>query len=183
MISVVVPVAVVAISALGLVPSPALAQDSGGGNPAISVQQAHPAETSMHYFVKLASKDGKGDPIDGATITATPTKAGGSAGTPSTLQADGSGIYEGSVPLSKTGSWTITFASTNPEATLSYEQKMPGEVFDATDDSSSSPLFPILFAVAFFVALLGMGAWALIDRRRAAADAGTGADTEVDADA
>jgi hypothetical protein len=47
---------------------------------------------------------------------------------------------------------------------------MPGEPFDASDSGDSSPVFPLLFAGAFLLTLIGMGVWALIDRRRRAAE-------------
>jgi hypothetical protein len=152
---------------LVLAPHPALAAPAQeGGDAGIKVEQSHPATTSVHYFVKLASDGGDGDPIDGATLTATPTSPDGTAGEPVTLTADGDGVYEGSVPLSDSGDWTVDFAATNPDASLSYQQKMPAEPFDASEDDGSSPLFPILFAAAFLLTLGGMGVWALMDRRR-----------------
>lgn len=147
-----------------LSPNGALAQE---GDAAIVVEQAHPANNSVHYFVKLAADGGDGAPIDGATVTATPTSPDGAAGQPVELQADGDGIYQGSVQLSENGDWTVTFASTDPQATLSWDQTMPGEPFEADDGGSdSSPVFPLLFAAAFLITLAGMGVWALMDRRR-----------------
>ena len=164
----VISVAAAAAMVLVLSPTAATAQE---GDPAIVVQQAHPASTSVHYFVKLAADGGDGAPIDGATVTATPTNPDGTAGQPVTLDADGDGIYQGSVTLSDSGDWTVTFASTDPTASLSYDQTMPGEPFDVSDSGNdSSPVFPLLFAGAFLLTLAGMGVWALLDRRRNQAD-------------
>lgn len=185
-------ISVVAAAALVLVLSPggAAAQE---GDAAITVEQAHPANASVHYFVKLAADGGEGDPIDGATVTATPTRADGTAGQPVTLDPDGEGVYQGSVPLSESGEWTVVFTSTEPEATVTWDQPMPGETFDVNDDGDgSSPVFPLLFAAAFLLTLAGMGVWALMDRRRSegadgAADTGAevvadpGIDDEADA--
>jgi hypothetical protein len=168
-------ISVAAVAALVLVLSPqgALAQE---GDPALVVQQAHPSSTSVHYYVKLAADGGDGAPIDGATVTATPTSPDGTAGQPIELEGDGEGIYQGAVGLSESGDWTVTFASTDPAATLTWDQTMPGEEFDVDDDGKdSSPMFPLLFAGAFLITLAGMGVWALIDRRR-----GTGTPDQPD---
>jgi hypothetical protein len=164
-ISVAAAAATVGVFVLVLPSRGALAQE---GDPAIVVEQAHPANNSVHYFVKLAADGGEGAPIDGATVTATPTSPDGSAGQPVELQGDGEGIYQGSVGLSEDGDWTVTFASTDPAATLTYDQTMPGEPFEADDagGGESSPVFPLLFAAAFLLTLAGMGVWALLDRRR-----------------
>jgi len=169
-----ISVAAVAATVLVLSAPAALAQE---GDPTITVEQAHPANTSVHYFVKLADGD---SPVDGATVTATATSADGTAGEPVTFDADGDGIYQGSVELAESGQWTIAFAATNPTASLSYDQSMPGEPFDASDSKDSSPVFPLLFAAAFLVTLAGMGVWALMDKRRRPAEATTGVDTDTD---
>lgn len=160
----VISVAATAALVLVLAPRGALAQE---GDPAIVVEQAHPANTSVHYFVKLAADSGEGDPIDGATVIATPTSPDGAAGQAVTLDGDGDGIYQGSVTLSESGDWTVVFSSTDPEASVTFDQTMPGETFDISDDGDeSSPTFPLLFAGAFLLTLAGMGVWALLDRRR-----------------
>jgi hypothetical protein len=169
----VISLAAAAATVLVLSAPAALAQEG----PTITVEQAHPANTSVHYFVKLADGD---SPVDGATVTATATSADGTAGQPVTLDADGDGIYQGSVELSESGQWTIAFAATNPTASLSYDQTMPGEPFDASDSKDSSPVFPLLFAAAFLVTLAGMGVWALMDKRRRPAEPETGVDTDAD---
>jgi hypothetical protein len=168
----VISVAAAAVMVVVLSPSGALAQD---GDPALSVQQAHPANTSVHYFVELKAG---GDPVDGATVTATPTAADGTAGEAVPFSADGDGIYQGSVPLSESGQWTVTFTATNPDASLTYDQSMPGEPFDASDSKDSSPVFPLLFAGAFLLTLAGMGVWALLDRRRSRDEAAPPAPVE-----
>jgi hypothetical protein len=135
------------------------------GDATITVEQAHPARTTVHYFVSL---EAGGEAVDGATIVATPIDSGGAEGTPVTLTGDGGGIYQGSVTLAEEGDWTVEFASTDPSASLSHDQSMPAEVFVADgSEEDSSPVFPVLFAAAFLVTLAGMGVWALIDRRRA----------------
>ena len=160
----VISVAAAAALVLVFAPRGALAQEGG---PAIVVEQAHPANASVHYFVRLAEDGGEGDPIDGATVTATPTSPDGAAAQPVTLVGDGDGIYQGSVTLSESGDWTVVFSSTDPEASVTFEQTMPGETFDISDEGDdSSPTFPLLFAAAFLLTLAGMGVWALLDRRR-----------------
>jgi hypothetical protein len=165
--------------ALGTAPASA-AVPQQEGDATITVEQAHPARTTVHYFVSL---EADGEAVDGATIVATPTDSGGTEGTPVTLTGDGGGIYQGSVTLSEDGDWTVDFVSTDPSASLSYDQSMPAEVFVAGEsEEDSSPVFPILFAAAFLVTLAGMGVWALVDRRRAdkaAADDATGDPVET----
>jgi len=174
----VISVAAAAALVLVLAPRGALAQE---GDPALVVQQAHPASNSVHYFVQLAADGGEGDPIDGATVTATPTSPDGNAGQPVALVGDGDGIYQGSVTLSDSGDWTVTFAATDPDATLTWDQTMPGESFDIDDEGGddSSPTFPLLFAAAFLLTLGGMGVWALLDRRRGQGEGPAG---EVESD-
>lgn len=170
----------------------------------VSVDQAHPAEDGVHYFVRLESADGEG--VGGATVTATPTGPDGTEGEPTTLTAAGEdGLYEGMVELPGEGTWTILFASDDPEASLEHTQEMPadeaavatdeesGDASDeanepeeessaaAEDDDDPSPVVPLVFAGVFAAALVALGIWVLLDRRRMAPAVAGDAPTETPA--
>lgn len=146
---------------------PAGAQD---GEATIEVEQAHPSQTSVHYFVRLTDADG--EPVSGATLTATPRSEDGTDGAPVTLSPDPDpGLYQGTVELSAEGNWSITFESTDPAASLDHTQEMPAEASGATggtageDDGGGSSVVLIVVGLVVVV-LVVFGAWALLGRRR-----------------
>jgi hypothetical protein len=164
---------VVALVALGLgfgagAASPAGAQD---GAATIEVEQAHPAEASVHYFVRLTGAGG--EPVSGATLTATPRADDGTEGAPATMTPDPDpGLYQGTVELSAEGTWSITFESTDPAASLDYTQEMPAEESSGGagssggDDDGGGRSVVLIVVGVVVVILLAFGAWALLGRRR-----------------
>jgi hypothetical protein len=139
-----------------------------GSGASLTIDAAHPASTSVHYFVDL--RDGDGQPVEGATVTATPTSEDGTEGTPVTLTpAPNPGVYQGSVELSAQGLWTVTFESSEPEASLTHSQDMPaggqGSVEGEDDDGGGSAVVVVVAGIVV-VALLAFGAWALLGNRR-----------------
>jgi hypothetical protein len=175
-----------------LAPGIASAQDSGDAT--ITVEQIHPTGTGAHYFVRVSGAD------ESATVTATPTSPDGKAGDPVTLTTGGEpDLFQGAVDMPDNGTWTVTFTSKGPDATLDYSQKVPAETLTADGASSSgdsgsddpSPVGPLIFAGLFVLALVAMGVWALIERGKSPAgqepseptddDAGTDDDASVSA--
>ena len=130
----------------------------------LSVDQVHPAGSSVHYIVELTDADGSA--IDGADVTATPTSPDGTHGTTVPLTATTEGVYEGPVEMPTSGTWTVAFESTNPVASLDYTQEIPAttDTGSGEEDSSSTG---IVLAVAgvFLLAVLGIVVWALVSNR------------------
>jgi hypothetical protein len=153
------------LAALG--PAGAVRAQEGGAT--ISVQAAHPSSTSVHYFVELV--DAGGEPVPGATVTAVPTSEDGTEGAPVTMTpGTDPGIYQGSVELSAQGSWTVTFSSSEPEASLTYPQDMPAEASGSVEeDDGGGSGATVVVVVLVVVVLLAFGAWALLGRRRPSA--------------
>jgi hypothetical protein len=106
-----------------------------GGDPVITVEAAHPDTTAVHFIVKMVWES-DGDPIDGKTLTATPTSPDGVAGAPVTLNGSGSGIYQGSVEMPTPGSWTVTIASADPVGSITHTEVRPDPAPTATTSTS-----------------------------------------------
>lgn len=140
--------------------------EAGGGGPKIAVEQTHPAGSGVHYILELTDADDQG--VGGATVTATPSSPDGTEGAPVTMvAADDQGHYEGAVELPEDGTWTISFTSTNPDASLDYSQDIPAEPLTAdTSSDDPSPVLPLAIAGVFVAALAALGIWALMERRR-----------------
>jgi hypothetical protein len=150
-------------------PAGAAGAQQGGGT--ITVLETHPSDRGVHYIIELT--DAAGEPVTGAAVTAIPFSEDGAQGTPVTMTpATEPGVYQGPVLLSR-GSWTITFSSSEPEATLDYEQEMPPEAegTDGTGDSdgSGSTVVFVVAGVGLVLVLAAIGAWLLLGRRRSAA--------------
>jgi hypothetical protein len=122
---------------LGLTASTAGAQ---GEEAVITVDQAHPASGATHYYVTVIAAGG--EPVDGASVTATPIAPDGTQGEAVTLDADGGGVYQGLVPMPSPGSWTIRFTSTNPSATIDHTEVVEGEAPAPTAPPTTSPPAP-----------------------------------------
>lgn len=161
-------VAVLALAALSVALGTGTAE-AQEGEATISVEQVHPGSTSVHYVVELTDVDG--EPVGGATVTAVPTLADGTQGTPATLTpASEEGVYQGAVELSAQGEWTVTFTSSTPEASLAYDQEMPAQASSGASEDEGSGSTAILLVVGIVVVvLLVFGVWALLSRSRPAA--------------
>lgn len=117
-----------------------------GGDPILSVQETHPADTSVHYIIKMVWEN-DGDPINDETVTATPTGPDGVAGAPVTLANTGDGIYEGTVDMPTAGAWSVTFATVgmDPGGSITQTENRPEPASTTTstpattDDEPSEP--------------------------------------------
>ena len=151
----------------------------------ITVDQVHPAGSSVHYYVRITS-EATGEPINGATVSATATSPDGAPGpTVGFTPADDDGRYQGPVSMPDEGTWTIVFASNNPDASLRYPQEVPAttqEDFAPTeeDEGISNPIVLVLGGV-FLVLLAAIGAWAVVAGRKPtdAADGEASAEPEA----
>jgi hypothetical protein len=150
-------------------PAGAAGAQQGGGN--ITVLETHPSDRGVHYIIELT--DAAGEPVTGAAVTAIPFSEDGTQGTPVTMTpASEPGVYQGSVYMSD-GSWRITFSSSEPEATLDYEQEMPAEAAAGSsgstgDEEGGGSALVLVVAGIVVVLLLAAGAWLLLSRRRPA---------------
>lgn len=154
---------------LGVGTAEAAGAQQGGGT--ITVLETHPSDRGVHYIIELT--DAAGEPVTGAAVTAIPFSEDGTQGTPVTMTpASEPGVYQGPVVLSE-GSWRITFSSSEPEASLDYQQEMPPEAegSEGTGDDDGSGSTAVLVVVGLIVVvLLAAGAWLLLGRRRPAGD-------------
>jgi len=107
------------LAGVGLLASPAHAQE---GEAFITVDQAHPASGSTHYFVSVT--DAAGDLVTDTEVTATPISPDGEEGETVTLTGDGSGVFQGSVPMNDPGEWTVRFTSSDPAGTTEATQRV-----------------------------------------------------------
>lgn len=122
---------------LGLTAGTAGAQ---GEEAVITVDQAHPASGATHYYVTVIAAGG--EPVEGASVTATPIAPDGTQGEAVTFDSDGGGVYQGLVPMPSPGSWTIRFTSTNPSATIDHTEVVEGEAPTPTAPPTTSPPAP-----------------------------------------
>lgn len=129
---------VLALVGVGLLAPPAGAQE---GEATITVDQAHPAPGSTHYFVGVT--DAEGEPVTDAEVTATPISPDGEEGAPVTLQSSGDGVYQGAVPMDEPGEWTVRFTSADPagssEATQQVSAAQTPIESVPTDDGTAAP--------------------------------------------
>lgn len=108
-----------------------------GGDPAFTVEQTHPDDTSVHYIIRMVWAN-DGDPIDGKVVTATPTAPDGTAGVPVTLTGSGDGRYEGTIEMPTAGSWPVTFASPDPEGSYNHIEVRPERPLSTTTSTTST---------------------------------------------
>jgi len=88
----------------------------------ITVDQAHPATGSTHYFVSVT--DAEGSPITDTEVVATPIDPDGGERDPVTLDSSGDGIYQGLVPMNDPGEWTIRFTTADPPGSTDHVQQV-----------------------------------------------------------
>lgn len=145
--------AVLALVGVGLLAPPAGAQEDEAF---VTVDQAHPAQGSTHYFVSVADADG--EPVTDAEVTATPISPNGEEGETVALASSGDGVYEGPVPMNEPGEWTVRFESDDPAGSTDATQLVSaaqtpiesvptdgdGTSTTSEDDDSSSTLPLIL---------------------------------------
>lgn len=160
--------AVTAGVALGVAFAPGVAGAQEDGAATLSVEQTHPSSTSVHYIVELT--EAGGSPVDGATVTATPTGPDGTQGAPVDLSAAGEGQYQGTVQLSESGTWTVQFASTNPSAVLEHTQEMPAEAESADDDGGGGSAVVLILAAVFLAVVAAIAGWIWFTRQREPVD-------------
>jgi hypothetical protein len=156
----------------GLVPTLAGAQEGGA---TISVEQSHPASDSVHYIVQVTEG---GQPVEGATVTATATGEDGTAGQPVTLSAGTDGQYQGTVELGEEGTWTIRFESTDPAGSLDYTQEMPAESTSSGDDGGGGSAVVLILVIVFLAVVAGIAGWIWFTRQREREDDPVGPSNE-----
>jgi hypothetical protein len=167
------PVVLLALLVTGAAPAGAHG-DAG----LIEIEAAHPTATGTHYIVRLTYQN-DGDPVVDATVTATPAGPDGRELSAVELTPyDDDGRYQVAIDQPEPGSWTVTFASAEPEASAETTTEVtattttdagstdgteagfaPSE--DGTGDSAtaegddSDDGFPILIVVAAAVVAVG----------------------------
>jgi hypothetical protein len=185
-----------ALSLLAWAPA-AGARVAHGGDGVIEVEAAHPTSTGVHFIVRLTYQN-DGDPVSGATVTATAVGPDGQETDPVELSPSDAGGYQGPVDMPEPGEWTVRFTSADPPATLEQATEVPeaagGEVGGtaATDDGfapaedgtggseaageddSGSDGLPVLLIVAAAVVAVGglFTGLRIVRRTRPAGDGG-----------
>lgn len=162
--------------------APAGARVAHGGAGLIEVEAAHPTATGTHYIVRLTYQN-DGDPVADAAVTATPVGPDGRELAAVELAPyDDDGRYEGAIEMPDPGSWTVRFASAEPEASAETTTEISatasteatttseGAGFAAADDgtgdsadsadaadetSDDSDGFPVLIVIAAAVVAVG----------------------------
>jgi hypothetical protein len=108
----------------------------------LEVVEATPDDTgsSVTYRVRLTFTN-DGDPVGGATVTATASTVGQAPLPPVSLDAGPDGVYAGTVTFPAPGEWSVRFASADPEAglTVSYTIEPPPPPTTAPPPSTSEP--------------------------------------------
>lgn len=149
---------------LGVAPGPAGAQE---GEATISVEQSHPSTSSVHYVVQVTEG---GEPVEGATVTATATGPDGTPGEPVTLSPGTDGQYQGNVELSESGTWTVRFESTNPTGSLEHVQEMPAESSTGTgtgdEDDGGGSVVLLVLVIVFLAVVAAIAGWIWFSRQR-----------------
>lgn len=147
---------------LGVAPGPAGAQE---GEATITVEQKHPSTTSVHYIVRVTEG---GEPVEGATVTATATSGDGAVSQPVTLSPGTDGQYQGNVELSETGTWTVRFESTNPTASLDHTERMPAESSDGSGDEGDGGgnVILLVLLIVFLAVVAAIAGWIWFNRQR-----------------
>src|SRR5262245_37021387 len=98
---------------------PAGAQEDSGE---IELEAVHPAGSSLHFIVRVTES---GDPANDASVTAEASSVNGEAVGPVDLtRDDDEGHYSGPIEFPSAGLWTVSFTSTNPDATLEVDQEV-----------------------------------------------------------
>jgi hypothetical protein len=115
--------AAAALSLLAWAPA-AGARVAHGGDGVIEVEAAHPTSTGVHFIVRLTYQN-DGDPVSGATVTATAVGPGGQETDPVELSPSDAGGYQGPVDMPEPGEWTVRFRSADPPATLEQATEIP----------------------------------------------------------
>jgi hypothetical protein len=114
-----------AVLALARVPQAAAAHGDEGE---LEVVQATPDDTgsAVTYQVRLTYAN-DGDPVGGATVTATASTVGEAPQPPITMDAGADGVYQATVTFPAPGEWSVRFESADPEAglTVSYVIEEP----------------------------------------------------------
>lgn len=159
--------------------APAGARVAHGGAGLIEVEAAHPTATGTHYIVRLTYQN-DGDPVADAAVTATPVGPDGRELAAVELAPyDDDGRYEGAIEMPDPGSWTVRFASAEPEASAETTTEISatasteatttsegagfaaaddgtGDSADAADETSDdSDGFPVLIVIAAAVVAVG----------------------------
>lgn len=92
------------------------------GDAVVTIEQVHPAGTSVHYIVRVTWEN-DGHPAADATVTATGVVASGEQLTPVTLDpVDDDGRYAGAVEYPGPGTYTVRITSIDPTGTAEQSE-------------------------------------------------------------
>ena len=86
------------------------------GDARLEVVGATPSDVGSTVTYRVALTAG-GEPVDGATVTATVVRAGETPEPPLEMAATEGGVYEGTVSFPTPGNWTVQFDAEDPVAT------------------------------------------------------------------
>jgi hypothetical protein len=108
----------------------------------LEVIDATPDDTgsSVTYRVRLTYAD-DGDPVGGATVTATASIVGQAPLPPVTLDPGADGVHAGTVTFPTPGDWSVRFESADPEAglTVSYTIEPPPPATTSPPTTTTEP--------------------------------------------
>jgi len=148
--------------------------------------------SAVTYRVRLTYLN-DGDPVDGATVTATPALQGQPPAEAVPMTGTGTGIYEATIGFASPGRWTVRFDAADPLATAETTFRVqppppttepsavstvpptttvPADGATLADDDGGSdgpPAFLVVGLVVAGVLLVGGGTALLLRRRRDAA--------------
>jgi hypothetical protein len=121
---------------------PAHAAMAHGDEGALEVVEATPSDvgSTVTYRVSLTYAN-DGDPVDGATVTATAVLQGQPPEPPITMTGANGGIYEATVAFPSAGAWNVQFAADDPVATaqVSFTVEAPPTTTEAPAASTVPP--------------------------------------------
>jgi hypothetical protein len=127
------------LAGLGLLVAGAAATPAGAheGKAVITIEQVHPAGTSVHYIVRVTWEN-DGHPAVDATVTATGVVASGEQLTPVTLdQVDDDGRYAGAVEYPGPGTYTVRITSIDPTGTAEQSETVTASPSTQPSDVSA----------------------------------------------
>ena len=137
----IVPVRGLLLAALALATVLSTSAAARAGDAEITVTQAHPLESSTHYFVSLTGPDG--EPVAGSSMTATPIGPDGAERAAVTMEESSGGEFQGAVPMPEPGTWRVRFTTTDPATSTEATQVVGGAAPTQAPTSAAVPATPV----------------------------------------